>query len=167
MHPQVRFDVKVSWRVLAVLACAALASGPSLAAGHGGKPARAGVAASHQAPAASHEDGSGAAPHSDPTAADSKTGSDAAPQNPAPSISNSRTSKGPGETDNESGKGARAGKAGAAHGIDLVTRDEGYANLHRRAMRSSLIAAGQKKKLQIGPPVAAKPHLPSSGTPSP
>ncbi len=36
--------------------------------------------------------------------------------------------------------------------------DDGYANLRRRATRSSLVAAGQKKKLQAVPPVAVTPH---------
>jgi hypothetical protein len=54
------------------------------------------------------------------------------------------------------GKGGKS--AGAALGIDLVRPDDGYINLRRRATRSSPIAAGQTKKLQIAPPVAVKPH---------
>jgi hypothetical protein len=57
-----------------------------------------------------------------------------------------------------------AGKAGgAAHGIDLVRPDDGYASLRRRATRSSLIASGPKKSPTIVPPgnaVVRPPALP-------
>jgi hypothetical protein len=73
---------------------------------------------------------------------------------PAPATASGRTgiesgSKAP-------GKGGKS--AGAALGIDLVRPDDGYINLRGRATRSSPIAAGQTKKLQIAPPVAVKPH---------
>jgi hypothetical protein len=63
-------------------------------------------------------------------------------------------------------KSGEAGKS-AARGIDLIRPDDGYANLRRRETRSSLVAAGQKKKLQVVPPVAVTPHqLSAARTPA-
>jgi hypothetical protein len=61
------------------------------------------------------------------------------------------------------------GKTGAAHGIDLVRPDDGYASLRRRATRSSLIANGPKKSPTIVPPgnaVVHQPALPPGRRPS-
>jgi hypothetical protein len=81
---------------------------------------------------------------------------DLAARPPAPATASGRAGIESGSK--ASGKGGKS--AGAARGIDLVRPDDGYIiiNLHRRATRSSLIAAGQRKKLQIVPPVAVKPH---------
>jgi hypothetical protein len=146
-------DVKINPWVLAALACGALIADPSLAARRGAK------FVSHHGQSVSP----GAGSPSQPGAAESKTGNDTATQSsgrPDSETGNSRGTKG-GET--ASGKGGKS----AGQGIDLVRPDDGYANLHRRAMRSSLIAAGQKKKLQIVPTVVATPHPPSpAGTPA-
>jgi hypothetical protein len=60
------------------------------------------------------------------------------------------------------------GKTGAAHGINLVTPDNGYASLRRRATRSSLIANGPKKSPMVVPPGNAVVHTPAlpSGAPA-
>jgi hypothetical protein len=149
--------VKINPWVLAVLACGALVADPSLAARRGAK------FVSHHSQSASPEAGSQAARPSQPGAAESKTGNDTAAQ------SSGRPDSETGNNRGTKGSGAAAGKGGksAGPGIDLVRPDDGYANLRRRAARSSLIAAEQKKKLQIAPTVAATPHLPSpAGTPA-
>jgi hypothetical protein len=66
----------------------------------------------------------------------------------------------PAKSEEPTSKPTREGDKSAAgeHGIDLVRHDDGYINLHRRATRSSLIAA--KKKLAVVPPVVVMPHPP-------
>jgi hypothetical protein len=62
-----------------------------------------------------------------------------------------------------------AGKSGgAAHGIDLVRPDDGYASLRRRATRSSLIADSLKKNPAIVPPrnTVVHPPAPLPGAPA-
>jgi hypothetical protein len=66
---------------------------------------------------------------------------------------------GTGEAGIESRAGGKA--TGTTHSIDLVRPDDGYSSLHRRAMRSSLVAAGQKNQRQIVPAVAVAPRQPS------
>jgi hypothetical protein len=133
-------DVKINPWVLAVLACGTLVADPSLAARRGAK------FVSHHSQSVSPGAGS------QPGAGEIKTGNDTATQSPDSETGNSRGTKG-GET--ATGKGGKS----AEPGIDLVRPDDGYANLHRRAVRSSLIAA-QKKKLQTIPTIAATPHPP-------
>jgi hypothetical protein len=68
-----------------------------------------------------------------------------------------------GGASNEGPASGDAGKTGTAHGINLVTPDNGYASLRRRATRSSLIANGPKKGPTIvapGNPVVHPPALP-------
>jgi hypothetical protein len=131
--------VKINPWVVAALACGALVADPSLAARRGAK-------------FVSHNSQSVSDRPSQPGAADGKTSNDPATQSsgrPDSETGNSRETKG--------GKGGKS----AGPGIDLVRPDDGYANLHRRATRSSLIAAGQKNKLQTVPAVVATPHPPS------
>jgi hypothetical protein len=168
---------KINRGHLAVIACAMLSAGASFAAEREGKSApKAGEAVSYQ-------EGSPAARlPADPGIATSKTGTNtggpssglagnrndagnvaAPPFNPAKANGHSAKGGG-GETSIETGsKGASAGgkSAGVARGIDLVRPDDGYANLRRRATRSSLMDTGNKKKLQVVPTVPVISHPPS------
>jgi len=130
------------WRIVAALACAALAAGPVLAAGrhaphHASQPAvqGAGQAGSTSAGQAKPEGGNATGPI-DTTAA--KT----TPKEPA----------GHGKTTDSKSVGP----------IDLTRPDDGYANLRRRAARTSLIAA-QKKPAVVAPGTAIA-HPPVAGT---
>jgi hypothetical protein len=135
--------------ILAAAACAALAADASTAAEHAGK------SAPKSGEAASHQESLPAGHLPDPGATANKTGAAAAGQNSGRSgnTANGRSAKG-----GASETGIEFGGKSAAHGIDLIRPDDGYANLRRRATRSSLVAAGQKKKLQVDPPVAVTPH---------
>jgi hypothetical protein len=166
-------QVKTNRWFFAVVACAALAAGASFAAEREG---------SNPAPKSGEttatQEGSGRLP--DAGVAASKAGADTGGQNSglagnrndavnaaarpsAPGVATGRATRG---GVGEAGpKAANAGgkSAAAPRGIDLVRPDDGYASrgLRRRATRSSLIAAGQKKKLQIVPTVAATSRPPS------
>jgi hypothetical protein len=161
MDRQVRFN----WTLVVVIVCAALASGASFAAERGGQSVpQSGETVSHQegSPGGRLPE-SGVAPDKSGTvtggqnsdlAGDRTDAGDLAARPPAPATASGRAGIKSGSK--ASGKGGKS--AGAARGIDLVRPDDGYINLRRRATRSSLIAAGQKKKLQIVPPVAVKRH---------
>jgi hypothetical protein len=155
-------QAKTNRWVLAAVACAVLATDASIAAGRGGK------SAPKSSEAVSHEEGSPGGQFLDLGAAANKAGADTAGRNSglggerndagnlaaraaATSTANGRSARGgAGEAGIESGgKAANTGGKSVAHGIDLVRPDDGYAGLRRRATRSSLIAAGQKKKLQL------------------
>ena len=130
------------WRIVAALACAALTAGPGLAAGrhaphHASQPPAQGTgqAGSTSAGQARPEGGNAAGPL-DTTAA--KT----TPKEPA-----------------DHGKATDSKSVGP---IDLTRPDDGYANLRRRAARTSLIAA-QKKPAVVAPGTAIA-HPPVAGT---
>jgi hypothetical protein len=135
--------------IVAAAACAVLAADASTAAEHAGK------SAPKSGEAVSHQESLPAGQPSDPGTGANKTGAAAAGQNSglAGNTANGRSAKG-----GASETGFEFGGKSAARGIDLIRPDDGYANLHRRATRSSLVAASQKKKLQIVPPVAVTPH---------
>jgi hypothetical protein len=135
--------------ILAAAACAVLAADASIAAEHAGK------FAPKSGEAVSHQESLPAGHLPDPGAAANKTGAAAAGQNSGLSgnTANGRSAKG-----GTSETGIEFGSKSAARGIDLIRPDDGYANLRRRATRSSLVAAGQKKKLQVVPPVAVTPR---------
>ena len=120
---------KINRGHLAVIACAMLSAGASFAAEREGKFApKAGEAVSYQ-------EGSPAARlPADPGIATSKTGTNTGGQ-----------SSGLAGNRNDAGASAGGKSAGVARGIDLIRPDDGYANLRRRATRSSLVATGQKK----------------------
>jgi hypothetical protein len=116
--------------------------------------------------AVSHQETLPAGHLPDPGTAASKPGADTAGRNSGragirndagnlaarPSVAstaNGRSAKG-----GTSETGVEFGGKPAARGIDLIRPDDGYTNLRRRATRSSLVATGQKKKLQVVPPVA-------------
>src|SRR5271165_2981325 len=128
-----KFAPAMSWRIVAALACGALAAGPGLAAGrhaphHASQPAAqgAGQEGSNSAGQAKPEGGNATGPV-DTTAAK------ATPQEPA-----------------DHGKTTDSKSVGP---IDLTRPDDGYANLRRRAARTSLIAA-QKKPAVVAPAAA-------------
>jgi hypothetical protein len=130
-----KFAPATRWRIVAALACVALSPGPGLAAGHhaphhANQPAAqgAGQAGSTSAGQAKPEGGNATGPI-DTTAA--KT----TPKEPADHGKPTDKSVGP---------------------IDLTRPDDGYANLRRRAARTSLIAA--QKKPAVVAPAAAVPH---------
>jgi hypothetical protein len=150
--------------ILAAAACAVLAADASTAAEHAGK------SAPKSGEAVSHQESLPAGHLPEPGAAANKTGADTAGRNSGlagnrndagnlairPSVAstaNGRSAKG-----GTSETGIEFGGKSAARGIDLIRPDDGYANLRRRATRSSLVATGQKKKLQLVPPVAVTPH---------
>jgi hypothetical protein len=139
--------------ILAAAACAVLAADASIAAERADTAPKSGEAVSHQEslPAGHVPDGGAAA---------NKTGTDTAGQSSG--LAGHRNDTGslaarPSIASTANGRSAKGGTGEA--GIDLIRPDDGYANLHRRAPRSSLVAAGQKKKL---PPVAVTPHQLSS-----
>jgi hypothetical protein len=132
------FASATSWRIGAAVACAVLAAGPGLAAGrhaphHASQPAAqgAGQAGSTSAGQANvgqpKAEGGNAAGPADTTAAKTM------PKEPA-----------------DHGKATDSKSVGP---IDLTRPDDGYANLRRRAARTSLIAA-QKKPSIVTPGVA-------------
>jgi hypothetical protein len=137
--------------ILAAAACAVLAADASIAAEHAGK------STPKSGEAVSHQESLPAAHLPDPGAAANKTGADTAGnlaiRPSVASTANGRSAKG-----GTSETGIEFGGKSAARGIDLIRPDDGYANLRRRATRSSLVAAGQKKKLQVVPPVAVTPR---------
>jgi hypothetical protein len=136
--------------IVAAAACAVLAADASIAAEHAGRSApKSGESVSHQesSPTGRFPDGGTA-----PNKAGADSGNLAARPSGA-STANGRSAKG-----GTSETGIEFGGKSAARGIDLIRPDDGYANLRRRAARSSLVAAGQKKKLQVVPPVAVTPH---------
>src|SRR5271168_2106487 len=163
-------QAKTNRWIVAAIACAVLAANASTAAERGGK------SAPKSGEATSHQEGSPSGQFSDPGTAANKAGadtagnrSDAASLAARPSVSstaNGRSATGrAGEAGIESGgKSANTGGKSAARGIDLVPPDDGYAGLHRRATRSSLIA-GQKKKLLVVPPVAVTHQVFPASTP--
>jgi hypothetical protein len=137
-----KFAPATSWRIVAALAWAPLAAGPVLAAGrhaphHASQPAAqgAGQPGSTSAGQANPKaDGGNAAGPVDTTAA--KT----APKEPA-----------------DRGKTTDSKSVGP---IDLTRPDDGYANLRRRAARTSLIAA--QKKPSVGALGVATAHPPAA-----
>jgi hypothetical protein len=135
--------------ILAAAACAVLAADASTAAEHAGK------SVPKSGESISHQESLPAGQPPDPGTAADKTGAAAAGQNSglAGNTANGRFAKG-----GTSETGIEFGSKSAARGIDLIRPDDGYANLHRRATRSSLVAAGKKNKLQVVPPVAVTPH---------
>jgi hypothetical protein len=173
-------QAKTNRWILAAVACAVLATDASIAAERGGK------STPKSSEAVSHQEGSPSGQFLDPGAAANKAGADSAGRNSglggerndagnlaaraaATSTANGRSARGgAGEAGIElGGKAANTGGKSAAHGIDLVRPDDGYAGLRRRATRSSLIAAGQKKKLQLVPPIAVTSHhAPPAGIPA-
>jgi hypothetical protein len=147
--------------LLAVILCSALAADPGLAARRGKSAPHANSGAAQDGQGLSHEGALGAAVPASrapaPAVTDVKTGVDTAGQTPAvpaPPVVNSRAP-------NAGGK-----SAAMAHGIDLVRPDDGYANLRRRAARSSLVANAQRKKPQIVAPVTGTPHAPAAVGPT-
>jgi hypothetical protein len=157
--------------ILVVAACAVLATNASIAAEGAGK------SAPNSGEAISHHEGSPAGSLPDPGAAANRAGADTVGHNSAraenrgdagnlaarpsaASTASGRSSKGgAGETGTESG-----GKS-AGRGIDLIRPDDGYAGLRRRATRSSLIVAGQTKKLLVVPPIVVTAHPASPAGP--
>jgi hypothetical protein len=150
--------------ILAAAACAVLAANASTAAEHAGK------SVPKSGESVSHQESLPAGQPPDPGTAADKTGAAAAGRNSGPagnrddagnlaarpsggSTANGRFAKG-----GTSETGIEFGSKSAARSIDLIRPDDGYANLHRRATRSSLVAAGKKNKLQVVPPVAVTPH---------
>jgi hypothetical protein len=150
MDRQVKFD----WTLVVVIVCAALAGGASPAAERGGR------SAPQSGETDSHQDGlpGGGASRNPVSLRISPVPSlaDRIPISPVIATMPALPLRPPPVGSKAPGKGGKS--AGAALGIDLVRPDDGYINLRRRATRSSPIAAGQTKKLQIAPPVAVKPH---------
>jgi hypothetical protein len=74
-----------------------------------------------------------------------------------------REGPGPGDAAaNTAGPTGSAGRIGAGPRIDLTRPDDGYANLRRRAVRSSLIANGPKKNpvVVLATPPVVRPTSP-------
>jgi hypothetical protein len=156
--------------ILAAFACAVLAADASIAAESAGK------SAPKSGEAISHQEASPGGQLPDPGSAPNKAGADTAGQNSG--LAGNRNDAGnlaarPSVASAASGRSAKGGAAesgigsggkttntdrSAPHGIDLIRPDDGYASLRRRATRSSLVATGQTKKLQVVPPVAVTPH---------
>ncbi len=65
-----------------------------------------------------------------------------------------------GGTVNPNGSGPVAKGAAGEHSIDLVRPDDGYASLHRRAIRKSLIATAPKKTIIPSGHLAVRPQGP-------
>jgi hypothetical protein len=163
-------QVKTNRWFFAVVACAALAAGTSFAAEReGSKPApKSGETTATQegSPAGRLPTPADRIPASLETAT---TPGNVAAHPSVPGAATGRATKGGvGESGEAGPKAANAGgkSAAAPRGIDLVRPDDGYASpgLRRRATRSSLIAAGEKKKLQIVPTVAATFRPPSAAS---
>jgi hypothetical protein len=139
--------------ILAAAACVVLAPDASIAAEHGGKfTPKSGEAVSHQ-------ESLPAGHLPDPGAAANNTGADTAGRNSG--LAGNRNDAGnlaarPSVASTANGRSVKGGTSET--GIDLIRADDGYANLRRRATRPSLVATGQKKKLQVVPPVAVTPH---------
>lgn len=156
-------QVKTNRWCFALVACAALAGGASFAAEREGR-----NPAPKSGETTATQEGSGHLP-------DAGTRNDAgnvAARPPGPGAAIGRATKGGvGEAGEAGPKAANAGgkSAAAPRGIDLVRPDDGYASpgLRRRATRSSLIAAGEKKKLQIVPTITAtfRPPAPAGAAP--
>jgi hypothetical protein len=139
-----KFAPAMSWPIVATLACVAFAAGPGLAAGrhaphHTSQPAAQGAG---QAGGVSTSVG--------PAKPEGSNGG-----GPVDTTAAKTTPKEP----NDRGKTTVIKSAGP---IDLTRPDDGYANLRRRAARTSLIAA-QKKPLVVAP-VAATLHPPAAAT---
>ena len=136
-----KFAQATSWRIVAALACVTLATGPGLAAGrhaphHPGQPAAQGAG---QAGGASTSNGQAKPEGGNAAGRIDTTAEKTTPKEPA-----------------DRGKTTDSKSAGP---IDLTRPDDGYANLRRRAARTSLIAA-QKR-----PPVPA-PTVPTAHPPA-
>jgi hypothetical protein len=135
-----KFAPATSWRIVAAVACAALAAGPGLAAGrhaphHASQPAAQGPGQAGSTSVGQPKPEGGNAGATDTTAA--KT----APKEAADGKTTDSKSVGP---------------------IDLTRPDDGYANLRRRAARPSLIAA--QKKPPVVAPAGATAHPPAAAT---
>ncbi len=132
------------WPIVAAVAYAALAAGPVLAAGHhaphhASQPAAQGAG---QAGGASSAAGQAKPESGNVTGPTDTTAAKTTPKEPA-----------------DHGKPTDSKSVGP---IDLTRPDDGYANLRRRAARTSLIAA--QKKPAVVAPAAATPHPPVAAT---
>jgi hypothetical protein len=156
--------VKTCRTILAAAAVIALAGNASLAEHGGGKSAPGHGAAHHQSSAPGAAEGAAnpgkGAPN--PTGEVEKSAGRSAPPATIIGVANK---KGGGEVGHDFGPKMPStfGKTGAAvHGIDLVRPDDGYANLRRRAMRSTLIANAPKKIPTTVPAGSTIVHAPTS-----
>src|SRR5271165_6591607 len=130
-----KFAPVTSWRIVAALACVTLAASPGLAAGrhaphHASQPAAQGAG---QAGGASTSVGQAKPEGGNATGPVDTTAAKTTPKEPA-----------------DHGKSTDSKSVGP---IDLTRPDDGYANLRRRAARTSLIAA-QKKPAVVAPAAA-------------
>jgi hypothetical protein len=156
--------VKTCRTILAAAAVIALAGNASLAEHGGGKSAPGHGAAHHQSSAPGAAEGAAnpgkGAPN--PTGEVERSAGRSAPPATIIGVANK---KGGGEVGHDFGPKMPStfGKTGAAvHGIDLVRPDDGYANLRRRAMRSTLIANAPKKIPTTVPAGSTIVHAPTS-----
>jgi hypothetical protein len=141
------FAPATSWRIVAALACAALAAGPGLAAGHHAPhhASQPGAQGTGQAGSTSAGQANGGQPKADGGNAAGPIDTTAAKTTPKEPADHGKT------TDSKS-----------VGPIDLTRPDDGYANLRRRAARTSLIAA--QKKPSIVTPGVATTHPPAAAT---
>ena len=157
--------MKTCRTIFAAVALAALAGNASLAQHGGGKSAPGHGAAHHQSSAPGASAGTANLGAISP-AFTSETEKSAGPTLLPATVNGIAIKNGSGEAGRDAGPktSGRLGKTGAAvHSIDLVRPDDGYANLRRRAMRSTLIANAPKKSpavvpagnIVVHPPVAS------------
>jgi hypothetical protein len=141
------------WRLLAVIACFALSAEPSLAAGRGKFAPQASQGFSPDGQRHSHN---GALPTSHLT--DGLTGTKIGVDAIGPASAHPETPDNPPTS-------ANGRSAATTRGIDLVRPDDGYANLRRRAARSSLVSPTQKKPPPVAPlAVTLRPPSPAGAT---
>jgi hypothetical protein len=159
--------VKSCRTMLAAIALAAVAGNASLAQHGGGKSGPAHGAAHHQSSLPGASEGAAVPGRIAPSAAGESDRSAGRSTLPA-TINGVANKTGGGEVGHNAGPQASgtAGKTGAAvQSIDLAGAGDGYANLRRRAMRSTLIANAPKKIPTTVPPgnIVVHPPTPSPG----
>jgi hypothetical protein len=156
--------------VLAAAACAALAGSPSMAqqetAGAGGE---ASVGGGSVTKGGSDSRSGDTGLRGDGGASDNRRRDDGASNRPV----TARSGKESGIDASRQGRngpiGTRGGGTGGptlSHGIDLITPGDGYAGLHRRAIRTTLIANAAKKPAGMVPSIGANPQFAHPGADS-
>jgi hypothetical protein len=137
-----KFAPAMSWRMVAGVACVTLAASPGLAAGRH---------APHHAAQPTAQSAGQAGGASTPVGQAKPEGGEA--KTPVDTTASKTTPKEPADR----GKPTDSKSAGP---IDLTRPDDGYANLRRRAARTSLIAA--QKKPSVGALGVATAHPPAA-----
>jgi len=138
----------MNWRIVAALACVTLAC-VTLAASPG-------FAASRHAPHAHQPAGQGSGPGGNAAAPTAPTKPNAGDAGAIDASASKTTPKEPVD------RGSKTTDSKSVGPIDLTRPDDGYGNLHRHAIRPSLVAA--QKKLPTAAPATLAPHPPASAT---